>query len=162
MQDCEPDLSARCLELPASMDSWDDLFGFVQGEATRCLGGHPKEYPLVLACEELLSNMIRYNPRFADDGSPVTIRICSQVQRKAGELLYRLQFSDNGPPFDPQFETLDASVTEVPIQKRQVGGLGLFLIKTSVDEVDYGYVDRRNLYTIYTRPHRRTCVVDCY
>jgi anti-sigma regulatory factor (Ser/Thr protein kinase) len=71
-----------------------------------------------------------------------------------------LQFSDNGPPFDPQFEMLDTSVADVPIQKRQIGGLGLFLIKTSVDKVDYAYVDRRNLYTIDTRLDRCSCVVD--
>jgi serine/threonine-protein kinase RsbW len=160
MQDGELDLTARSLELPASMASWDDLFCFVQAEVTRCLGGHPKEYPLVLACEELLSNMIRYSSGSTDDGSPVTIRICSHVQRNEGELLYRLQFSDNGPPFDPQFEMLDTSVADVPIQRRQIGGLGLFLIKTSVDKVDYSYVDRRNLYTIDTRLDRCSCVVD--
>ena len=151
MQPGELDPSARSLELPASMDDWDDLFGFVQSEVTRSLGGNAKEYSLVLACEELLSNIIRYNSGLREDGTPVTILIRSQLQRIDGTSLFQLQISDNGPPFDPRFETLDTSVTDVPIEERKVGGLGLFLIKTSVDHVDYAYVDGRNLYTIDTR-----------
>lgn len=142
--------SARSLELPASMEDWDDLFGFVQSEVTRCLDGHSKAYPLVLACEELLSNIIRYNSGLTEDGTPVTIRIRSQLQQSSAAPLFQLQISDNGPPFDPRFETLDTSVSEVPIEQRKVGGLGLFLIKTSVDHVGYAYVDRRNLYTLDT------------
>jgi len=151
MQPGELDSSARSLELPASMDTWDDLFGFVQSEVTRHLSGHAKEYSLVLACEELLSNIIRYNSGLTEDGTPVTIRIRSLLQQGEGVPVFQLQISDNGPPFDPRFETLDTSVAEVPIEQRKVGGLGLFLIKTSVDHVGYAYVDQRNLYTIDTR-----------
>lgn len=150
MQPGELDLSPRSVELPASMDSWDDLFGFVQSEADRCLGGDAKEYRLVLACEELISNIIRYNEGCADDGSVVTVRIRSELLAGDASLTYQLQISDNGKEFDPRFETLDTSLAEVPIEKRKVGGLGLFLIKTSVDHVAYRYEDKRNLYTIET------------
>lgn len=139
------------LELPASMEFWDDLFGFVQSEVHRCLGGHAKEYTLVLACEELLSNMIRYNAGLTGDGSPVTIRIRSAFVDGASPATYQLQISDNGAAFDPHFQELDTSIAEVPIKRRQIGGLGLFLIKTSVDHVGYRYQDRRNLYFIETQ-----------
>lgn len=151
MEPGERDLSSRSLELPASMDYWDDLFGFVQTEAHRGLDGNAKEYRLVLACEELISNIIRYNSGLTEDGTPVTIRILSSLPDDDAPASYRLEISDNGPAFDPRFETLDTSVAEVPIETRKVGGLGLFLIKTSVDEVTYRYEDRRNLYTMVTR-----------
>lgn len=151
MQPGDHDLSPLCLELPASMENWDDLFGFVQSEVHRCLGGHAKEYKLVLACEELLSNMIRYNAGIADDGSPVTIRIHSGFVDGASPGTYQLQISDNGAAFNPRFDELDTSIAEVPIKRRQIGGLGLFLIKTSVDHVAYSYQDHRNLYLIETQ-----------
>lgn len=150
MQPGELDLSPRSVELPASMDSWDDLFGFVQSEAHRCLGGDAKEYRLVLACEELISNIIRYNSGMADDGSLVRIHIRSGVLLSDASSTYQLQISYNGKPFDPRFEDIDTSLAEVPIEKRKVGGLGLFLIKTSVDRVAYRYEENRNFYTIET------------
>lgn len=150
MEPGEPDTSVHSLELPASMDFWDDLFGFVQSETLRCIGGDAKEYPLVLACEELLSNIIRYNYGDTENRSLVTILILSSWEKRDSDLLFRLQISDNGVPFDPHFETIDTSIADIPIEKRKVGGLGLFLIKTSVDHIDYRYVNRRNTYTFDT------------
>jgi len=150
MEADELDAGARSLKLPASMDHWDDLFGFVQDESRRHLQGHAKEYPLVLACEELISNMIRYNSGTLEDGSPVDIRIHSSMAQEQEKPVYRLQISDNGPAFDPRFDALNTEISEIPIEQRKIGGLGLFLIKTSVDHVGYAYKSGRNLYTIDT------------
>lgn len=152
MQAGDWDQTAVSLERPASMDTWDDLFGFVQTSASEHLQGHSKEYGLLLACEELISNIIRYNPSTAPDGSPLTIRIRSGWAQPGDHPLYRLEISDNGIPFDPRFDTIGAAVDEVPIETRPIGGLGLFLIKSSVDHVAYVHHDQHNVYTIDTDP----------
>lgn len=146
----ERDAEPHSIERPASMEYWDDLFGFVQSEAHQYLDGHAKEYQLVLACEELISNMIRYNTGVSDVGLPVAIRICSRLTKMPPYGIYRLQISDDGSPFDPHFESLNTDVPLVPIEERKIGGLGLFIIKTSVDRLNYSYKDGRNVYTLDT------------
>lgn len=141
--------AAGSLELPADMDHWDELFGFVQAQAQRQLQGNAKEYGLILACEELLSNIIRYNPSIAPDGEPMRIRIDASLIN-ASPRRFRFQISYNGPAFDPQFETLSTSVDDTAIESRKIGGLGLFLIKNSVDHVHYSFHGNRNTYTVDT------------
>jgi len=144
-----PGLEGGSLELPADMDHWDDLFGFVQSEAERYLQGNAKQYGLILACEELLSNIIRYNPSESPDGQRMAIRVKSSLEQEENRL-FRLQISYNGAPFDPKFETLSTSVDDTAIESRKIGGLGLFLIKNSVDHVAYQFAADRNVYTVDT------------
>lgn len=134
------------IELPACMDSWDALFGFVQAEAHRAWQGGPKEYGMILACEELLSNIIRH----ADAGGDrtVVIRINSRIERTQDRHFLKLQISDNGIPYDPHFESISTEPQEIPIEERPIGGLGLFLVKSSVDDVVYAYTQGRNTYTL--------------
>jgi len=140
---------AASLELPADMDHWDELFGFVQAEAQRHLQGNAKEYGLTLACEELLSNIIRYNPSTSPDGQPMLIRIDSGLLAGSPQR-FQLRISYNNVPFDPQFESLSTSVDDTAIESRKIGGLGLFLIKNSVDHVNYQFSDPLNIYTVDT------------
>ncbi|MFM7313221.1 MAG: ATP-binding protein [Cyanobium sp.] len=146
----EPDNLAGGVELPASMDHWDGLFGFVQSEAEVHLGGHAKQYGLMLACEELISNIIRYNDDNTPEGVPISVRIRDQWLDRDGARIFRFEISDNGTPFDPRFERFGDAVDDVPIESRQIGGLGLFLIKSSVDEVNYTHLGHRNVYQLDT------------
>lgn len=134
------------IELPACMDSWDALFGFVQAEAQRAWRGGPKEYGMILACEELLSNIIRHADVNGDRA--VVIRISSRIVRAQDRLFVQLQISDNGIAYDPHFETIDTEPQEIPIKERAIGGLGLFLVKNSVDNVAYAYSEGCNTYTL--------------
>ena len=67
-------------------------------------------------------------------------------------------FSDEGKPFDPlSKETPDI---DAPLDERQIGGLGIFLVRTTMDDVSYEYKDGRNILTIEkvieTRPKETT------
>lgn len=87
-----------------------------------------------LAVEELITNMIKYNP----GGSPL-IEI---GLRKAGcQLIVTLCESDS-PRFDPtRHEEVDLTAA---LDDRTPGGLGLHLVRRVVDEVHYEYAGRRN------------------
>ena len=57
-----------------------------------------------------------------------------------------LTIEDNGQPFDPMADShpdLDS-----PLEAREIGGLGLHLVKTFASRVDYRYVDGRNCLTL--------------
>jgi anti-sigma regulatory factor (Ser/Thr protein kinase) len=57
----------------------------------------------------------------------------------------KLTFIDNGPPFNP----LDATEpdTTLSAQERKIGGLGIFLVRKTMDDMQYSY-DDANILTI--------------
>ena len=107
------------------------------------LGQHPSNpqalYHAQLAVEEIGTNIIKYgyddglehriNVDVAVDGDHVTIRI-----------------EDDGKPFNP----LDAPhpKLDLPIEQRPIGGLGVFIVKSVADSVDYRRDGGRNVVTV--------------
>ena len=58
-------------------------------------------------------------------------------------------FSDEGIPFDPLAQ--QAPDTSLPLMDRPVGGLGIFLVKKTMDAVEYRHENGRNILTIRKR-----------
>lgn len=57
-----------------------------------------------------------------------------------------LELSDDGPPFDPIAHTVEAPSGE--LEQMSIGGLGLLLVKSLVDDMSYQYADGQNLLRI--------------
>ena len=57
-----------------------------------------------------------------------------------------VQFLDGGKPFDPLAKE-DAATSEEALMARE-GGLGILLVKTTMDGVQYSYEDGKNVLTI--------------
>ena len=57
-----------------------------------------------------------------------------------------IAFSDSGGPFDP-LKKADPDVT-LPAEEREIGGLGIFMTKKTMDEVRYEYKDGQNRLTL--------------
>ena len=57
-----------------------------------------------------------------------------------------IQFLDNGKPYNP-LEKEDPDVT-LSAEERSIGGLGIFMVKKSMDSLDYEYQDGKNILTI--------------
>ncbi len=91
---------------------------------------------LNLALEEAATNVIMYA---YPEGEKGTMELALEV---ANEQICAT-LSDNGVPFDPlqQKETN----LDVPLEERQIGGLGIHLIKEIMSKVEYEYVDGRNV-----------------
>lgn len=87
-----------------------------------------------LALEESIVNIINYS---FPEGSG---EVCLECSLQDGFLVIIL--SDNGVPFNP-LEKADPDIS-VPVDKREIGGLGIFLIKNLMDEVDYRYENGYN------------------
>lgn len=58
-------------------------------------------------------------------------------------------FMDSGVPYDP-LKKEDPDVT-LPAEQRKIGGLGIFLVKKTMDEMRYERRDGRNVLTIKKR-----------
>ena len=66
------------------------------------------------------------------------------------EPFVHLTFKDFGEPFNP-LENQKPIIKSTPLDYKEIGGLGIFFIKSFVDKVDYCYQDGANILTISKR-----------
>jgi serine/threonine-protein kinase RsbW len=99
-------------------------------------------FKLNVALEELLTNTISYGY-----GDGKIHQIALSVVRQGDTLVTEL--SDDARPYDPlQAPPPDLDST---IEDRRIGGLGVHLVKTLMDEVTYAYEGGRNHVTLRKR-----------
>ena len=92
-----------------------------------------------LVLDELITNIVSYGIKGRSD-AVMTLAI----EHRDG--LLHAELADNGPAFDPL-----AAETSPPggdIETREVGGLGLTLVKSFMDRLDYRRVDGFNRLTM--------------
>lgn len=93
-----------------------------------------------LAVEEIFINIASY--AYCPDEGPVTI----QVTVEEAPIRVILTFIDKGKPFDPLAKK-DVDVS-LPPEEREIGGLGIFLVKKTMDSVKYEYRNGQNILTV--------------
>ena len=96
-------------------------------------------FKLNVALEELLTNTISYG---YDDTLPHEIRLTAT--HRGDDIL--VEISDDAQQFDPR--DVPPPDLESALEERRVGGLGVHLVKTLMDEVDYAYEGGRNRVTL--------------
>ena len=96
------------------------------------------DFALQLVAEEVLSNIILYG--FPNGGSHT---ILMDVHTNGSEVSMLVQ--DEGVPFNPLDQP--APVRPVSLEEMKIGGLGIHLVRNSMDEVTYRREDGRN--TLY-------------
>ncbi len=93
-----------------------------------------------IAIDELFGNIAHY--AYDPATGPATVR----VEVEEDPLAVAITFIDNGKPYDP-LAADDPDVT-LAADERKVGGLGVFLVKKTMDAVTYEYKDGKNILTI--------------
>ncbi|MBO5487233.1 MAG: ATP-binding protein [Eubacterium sp.] len=95
---------------------------------------------LDIAVDELFSNIAHYayNPEIG----PATV----QVEVTENPLSVIITFIDQGVPYDPLAKS-DPDTT-LSAEDRQIGGLGIYMVKKTMDDISYEYKDGRNILTI--------------
>ena len=93
-----------------------------------------------IAVEELFINIASY-AYYPEIGTAVV-----QVTVTDEPLSVEITFIDNGRQYDPLAKE-DPDIT-LPINKRKKGGLGIFMVKNSMDDIHYEYADGKNILTI--------------
>ena len=88
-----------------------------------------------VALDELLANTIAHG--FAGRGGEVTVEVELRRDRVAVTL------SDDGRPFDPF--GMAAPDTELSVEERRIGGLGVHLVRQMMDEASYQRRGDRNV-----------------
>lgn len=131
-------LAAHRLKVEADTANLDKVTAFVE-EQLEAYGCPPAiSIQIQVALEELFVNIAHY----AYDGQPGPAEI--QTDLREGTAI--LRFIDQGKPFDP-LARKDPDVSK-PAAKRQVGGLGIYMVKKTMDSVSYQRMGDRNVLTI--------------
>ncbi|MDE0391785.1 MAG: ATP-binding protein [Rhodospirillales bacterium] len=91
------------------------------------------------AVDELLTNTISYG---YDDGAEHSIDLVLRIQ---GDTL-TVEIADDGRAFDP-LQTPEPDLG-APLEERAVGGLGIYLVRKTIDGVAYRRQDERNVVTL--------------
>ncbi|MBQ9346779.1 MAG: ATP-binding protein [Oscillibacter sp.] len=95
---------------------------------------------LDIAVEELFVNIARYAYHSGVGAAAVRVEV------QEDPLQVAVTFIDNGVPYDPLAKA-DPDVT-LSAEDRKIGGLGIYMVKKSMDMVDYEYKDGKNILTI--------------
>ena len=96
-----------------------------------------------VAVEELFVNIASY--AYAPGSGSATVRM--EVEEDPKTVV--ITFVDCGVPYDPLAKE-DPDVT-LSINDREIGGLGIFMVKKSMDDMIYAYENGQNVLTIRKR-----------
>lgn len=102
-------------------------------------GQEKNRHYLAIVCDEIISNIFNYND------SEVTVEVsfaCSQED-------ITLSFTDNGKIFNPAEHQMPSEPDR--ILDREIGGLGISLVKKLSDEVSYKTMNHKNCLTVKKR-----------
>ncbi len=94
-----------------------------------------------VAVDELFGNIARYAYR-SKTGS-VTVRL--ETAKDPRSVI--ITFIDHGVPFNPLSRKKPDSIS-LSARLRPIGGLGIYIVRNSMDDVSYRYQDGQNILTI--------------
>jgi len=128
------------LDIEALIENLDQVTAFVdeQLEETGC--NMKIQMQIDLAVEEIFVNIAHY--AYDPKTGPAKVRV--EVAPDGSQV--SITFIDQGIPYDPlKKEDPDIALSA---EERQIGGLGIFMVKKTMDDIRYEYVNGSNILTI--------------
>ncbi len=128
------------LTIDATVQNIEKVTAFVDEQLAQLNCPLKAQMQIDIAIDELFGNIAHYayNPKTG----PATVRI-DVLQ---DPLSVVVTFIDNGKAYDPLArEDPDVALTA---QEREIGGLGVYMVKKCMDEISYEYKDGRNILRI--------------
>ena len=123
----------------AKLDQIQSICRFILDGAEEAVLNAKTQFMLELACDEAVTNIIEHAYGEESEGE-----ISAEWEIGAGR--FKMTFRDSGKPFSPfsvSRPTVDAPAEEVP-----VGGLGMHMMRQTMDEVDYSFDENGNTVTL--------------
>lgn len=128
------------LTLAATLENIDQITEFIDQELEMLDCPMKAQMQIDIAIDELFSNIARY--AYAPETGDATVRIESSQDPAA----VQITFIDRGVPYNPLVK--DDPDTSLSAEDRQIGGLGIFIVKKNMDDVSYEFQDGQNMLTI--------------
>jgi anti-sigma regulatory factor (Ser/Thr protein kinase) len=125
------------LIIDAKIENLDAVLEFITGELE--IGDCPMKLQtqIAIATEEVFVNIAHYAYKPEVGGATIRVSVSDEVC---------IEFEDKGKPYNP-LENTDPDIT-LGAEEREVGGLGIFMVKKIMDAVEYRREGNKNILTI--------------
>lgn len=130
----------RELTVDATLESIPVITEFVDEQLIQLDCPIKAQAQIDIAIDELFSNIVHY--AYHPGVGPATVR----VEVVDEPLSVVITFIDQGVPYDPLAKA-DPDVT-LSAEEREIGGLGIYIVKKNMNEITYEYKDGRNILRI--------------
>jgi anti-sigma regulatory factor (Ser/Thr protein kinase) len=139
----------KSLSIEAKITNLDKVTDFVRAELEETVFSSEQIMKICLAVEEIFVNIAHYaygklDPMgniIPDSGTGQT-----EIIVEADDSRIMLTFIDEGREYNPLRKD-DPDIT-IPAKDREIGGLGIFMVKKIMDEMSYRYEDGKNILSI--------------
>ncbi len=117
-------------------ENLEPVIGFLEENLENLGCPYREMQQICIAVEEIFVNIVNY--AYPESAGPADLEI-RELPGRVIEIILR----DGGVPFNP-LELEDPDITLKP-EERRIGGLGIYLVKKSMDEVTYHYENSQNV-----------------
>ena len=131
------------LTVDATLENLTPVTAFLEEHLEEAECPLKAQMQICVAAEEIYVNIAHY--AYGPETGTATIRL--ELPEDLSSMT--LTFIDRGVPFDPLAKP-DPDVT-LSAEEREIGGLGIYMTKKSMDDVRYVYRDGQNILTLQKR-----------
>ena len=134
------DISKVSRSFAGEKNRLSSIYGFISETVLRAGGNDGDVTALELIADEILANITNYSRA---EEYPVTLEI------GVGNGVVSMTFIDSGIPFDPT--AVSSPDTELSAGEREIGGLGIPMVRCMTDEISYERAGDKNVLTVKKR-----------
>jgi len=128
------------ITIEARLENLDEMLAFVDGCLEEMDCPMKTQLQIDVAAEEIFVNVASY--AYQPGVGSATIKVEQEQDPRA----VVITFSDHGVPYNPLAKE-DPDIT-LSAEERKIGGLGIFMVKKSMDDMSYEYKDEMNILRI--------------
>ena len=125
---------------PAKIEALSDVLGYVEQTLENLECPMKTQMAICVAIEEVFVNVAHY--AYGDGEGDMELGI--GFEKESRTITFRM--ADKGIPFDP-LQKPDPDIT-LPAEEREIGGLGIFIAKKTMDSICYAYENGENILTM--------------
>jgi anti-sigma regulatory factor (Ser/Thr protein kinase) len=125
------------LTVPGTLDSLQAIAEYVKAAAAAAGLDRKATYRLRLAVDEIATNIVTHG--YAEAGIEGAVEVWAEMDERT----LTLSLEDTGVAYDPR-QSKPPGNLDMPLDEREIGGLGVYLVYQNVDTFDYERVGDRN------------------
>ena len=128
------------LKIRPVLDELQQIAAAVEDLALRENWSPDLEFKVNLVLDELGVNIVNYG----GEVSEIEVSLSSEAEAVT------IEITDDGRPFDPLNDAVEPDIS-APIDERPIGGLGLYFVRTMMDEMHYKREQGKNCLALAKR-----------
>ena len=128
------------ISVDAVLENWENVSSFLESQLEQMNCSLKEKIQLETAAEEIFVNIASY--AYPQETGKVEI----QLEKRSDPWRVCISFRDRGIPYNP-LERPEPDLT-LSAEQREIGGLGIYMVRKSMDTVSYEYKDGCNMLTI--------------